>query len=134
MTDKKEPMREITPRQIHDFVERGDLLRDIEKHDQSRREQCNHQKGGFIKRGEDGLPHMPEKGDNARDYCVIKHQFHWGDVWVICLRCGQKWKPGMPDYQKALQLPTSNATSTAVQIGRTIRVDVEPARELTKDA
>ena len=83
-------------------------------------------------KGEDGLLHLPEKGDNKRDYAVIKHQFGWGDIWVICLRCGKKWKPGMPGYDEALKFPTTNSASTALQYGA--RMIDQVARDATKES
>jgi hypothetical protein len=103
----------------------GQILNKTKEIVSKRQNDCNHRKGGYI--SPDGKE--ISQGSECGEYSVIKHQFFWGDIWVICNRCGQKWKPGDPDYQEALKFPTRNQTSTSTQW----KVDVNQARELTKE-
>jgi hypothetical protein len=113
--------------QIEDFRARGTLLDNDRQRKEARGERCNHRKGGMA----DFKSGYISQGSETADYAVIKHQFYWGDTWVICIRCGKKWKPGMPDYNEALKFPTCNTTSTSTQFRG---IDVAAARELTKES
>lgn len=99
---------------------------------------CNHKKGG---NGLEGF--VGGQGDDPQ-YCVFKHTFLNGDMWVRCLRCGKWWKPPVEEsfyfdergrevspkdgkfnkerfdqawveYNLALAFPTRNAPSSSYQ-------------------
>ena len=95
----------------------------------NRAERCNHRKGGtwanYVSNG--------GWGSEFSDYAVIKHQFPWGDTWVMCQRCPKKWKPGDEDYEEALKFPTRNVMSTSAQL-RLSPDSLAVARKLTKES
>lgn len=79
---------------------------------------CKHHKGGT---DEDGVLN----GDSNK-YSVIKHMFPWGEVNVICTRCGKTWAPPTRDlartdkkaydkqlaeFREAYAFPTDNKPS-----------------------
>lgn len=100
------------------------MLKGIAKAEQKTKKGCNHRKGGYI--AGDGTISL---GTEAGQYAVIKHTYPWGDTWVRCIRCGNKWTPGDPGYDEALLFPTNNQSSSSTQF----HVDVKYARELTKE-
>ena len=118
-------MSDLTSDRIRQFVHRGDALNNQKENSAKKHARCNHKKGGYIGHN----PVVPDAGDST-EYCVIKHTFPWNDTWVICQRCNKKWKPGMPDYQEAIDFPTRNKPSRSI----TFVVDIEAARELTEES
>lgn len=104
------------------YKDRGRILEEGRQHRESRTKTCDHLKGGY--------GHNLDKG-HADVYSVIKHVFPWRDMWVICTRCGKKWKPGDSDYEVATQFKTDNTTSTSISF---MNVDIAAARELTKES
>lgn len=91
---------------------KGNLLRHADESTAKRIAECNHRKGGMVV-DRTGHVQMPTKGTDNQ-YSVIKHQFANGDFWVLCTRCPKKWKPGDPDYEKALAFPINNVASGAL--------------------
>lgn len=109
--------------------------------------QCNHRKGGSVPMQGDsaeikfGLDH-----GNATQYAVIKHMHLHGDVWVECLRCGRKWKPpirseyeterefykAIEEYQKAVDFPTNNVTSSSLQFRFALGKNVPAGNEYVR--
>jgi hypothetical protein len=92
---------------------------------------CRHKKGGCI--GQIDNPRAViakalQKGQGS-SYSVIKHQMMNGDIWVLCLRCGRKWKPpirreyktdldfflAIKEYNDMVECDTNNSMSTALQ-------------------
>lgn len=77
---------------------------------------CTHRKGG---KGDD----LVNNRGNDPNYSVVKHQYSLGDWSVLCTRCFAEWKPGDTaathptgiSFQTALEWPTDNASSGAVQ-------------------
>ena len=93
-----------------------------------RQVKCTHKKGSRINLDRKGP--LLSNGGNSLAYAVIKHQFANGDIWVICLCCGRKWKPPIRsqyenekdfwkatiEYDQALDFPTSNTSSGSIQL------------------
>lgn len=117
-------MKRETKRQSS--VSKGQILRQNKAAKQAEQDRCSHRKGG---NGLDGV--VGGQGDDSQ-YSVMKHRFHWGDVWVRCLRCAKCWKPpvkknftkdgkfeqaaydvAMKEYQLALAFPTRNSMSSS---------------------
>jgi hypothetical protein len=81
-------------------------------------DRCNHRKGGrldFHKSAASGVVStFPSTGED-HTYAVIKHTMLNGDTWVKCLRCAKTWKPGDPEYPKALGFLTNNQSSSSIR-------------------
>lgn len=115
-------------KQFVSFKMRGRVLQDNARDEKTQQNKCNHRQGyrvGF----ESGK--VTREGE-SEFYSVIHHTFPWNDVWVICLRCSKRWKPGMPDYEEALKFKTTNSPSKSITFqGPNV---VKEARELTKES
>lgn len=96
---------------IQKYKANGQTLKDVAASQKVRTERCNHRKGG------DGLAAISGGRGDTNEFAVIKHKFANGDIWVNCLRCNKKWKPGSEGYAEALMFPTRNKTSAGVQFG-----------------
>ena len=110
----------------HDKTERsrinGVTINALARNDKAVQGRCNHRKGG---NGANGV--VAGQGDDSQ-YCVRKHIFANGDMWIDCLRCHKTWKPVMPhwfetqegylgavaEYEAAKNFPTRNQTSSSV--------------------
>lgn len=88
---------------------RGISLDQQQRVQAARESRCNHHKGGG------GVMSVIQGTGTDRQFSVIKHQFANGDIWINCLRCGKKWKPGHPEYEEALKFQTINMTSSSIQ-------------------
>ena len=109
-----------TAEQLHRAVIHGEILEAQNVSKVLRQHACNHRKGGAWGDWNNG---------DSNEASVFKHTFPWGDTWIICLRCGRKWKPGDFDYEWAMKLITRNVKSTSSQF---MGVDTAYARELTR--
>jgi hypothetical protein len=104
-----------TEQQQHNFKTRGEGLRQIEESNTNRAERCNHFKGGYgIKAIVNGT------GYDSNQYSVIKHTHRNGDTHIHCLRCSKIWMPGDPEYYKALNFKTLNASSSDILVASTL--------------
>jgi hypothetical protein len=65
----------------------GLTLAQIAAGDEQKQSRCNHRKGGM-----DADALVSGQGTDSQ-YCVLKHRFANGDIWVRCLRCGKWWTP-----------------------------------------
>jgi hypothetical protein len=104
-------------------VTHGDVLRQINRDKHAIQERCNHHKGG------DGAYAIRTGQGQDPQFAVIKHRFGNNDLWVICLRCGKKWRPpvrkhyktetefneAVQEYRAACIFPTRNQPSTSQQ-------------------
>lgn len=74
----------------------------------ARQAQCNHHTGG---EGMDAI--MAGEGTDS-NYSVAKITYPWGEIRVMCIRCGMEWVPGDTaakhpsgfSYKQALAFPT----------------------------
>jgi hypothetical protein len=82
---------------------------------------CNHRKGGMMD-FEVGI--FPGDGDDPQ-FALAKHQLPDGSWFIKCLRCGKEWKEGDINYERALNAPTRNVSSTSIQFMTQSRHDRE---------
>jgi len=103
-----------TERQLDNARLRGAALERVHGNQVTAQSQCNHLKGGYgaedLVAGNGGHP-----TSSYNQYAIADHTFANGDRWITCLRCRKRWKPGTPGYEAALQFPTNNVASTALQ-------------------
>lgn len=103
---------------IRAHKQQQELLLEAQRQDRARQERCYHKKGG---KNREGLDH-----GNDNNYSVWKHMYPWGEVGVLCSRCGKDWrKPSaelratdpkafakqMAEYIEAINYPTDNEDS-----------------------
>ena len=124
----------------------GTMLTQMAQAQEKRTQGCDHRKGGKVTYTTEGAPTVQRSRPTAQSsrskkrrrasspscYAVIHHTFANGDVWVTCLHCGKRWKPGHEGYREALVFPTNNRPSGAVQV--TGEGFVERFREYTKNS
>jgi hypothetical protein len=130
----------ITEQQYLDAKMHGYVLDLTERVILTGQTKCNHRKGGVIVRAvKDGTDELVttsrekiaqclNKG-TASQYSVMKHQMMNGDWRIRCTRCGKTWTApirqeyrndrefwaALEDYEKAVNYPTNNVSSTSLQ-------------------
>lgn len=131
-------------REIAAIMSRGMALDAEMARNAKKRIECNHRKGGHL--SEDGTT-FPLIG-NSDNYAVMKHVMANGDMRVACTRCNRVWNHpvrkdyatfdqyalAMAEYQKAVDFPTNNITSSGVQFNFRHRLGDSYAQEIVRNA